>query len=79
MSKAPDPLCSKKVWRKITLVKCEENYGKFKGNLRKKSESQGNLRKIKEILRNIKGHLRKIMGNFLEQKGSGASDNQDLI
>ena len=41
LSKAPDPFCSRKVWRKITFVKfkrdlrkCKENEGEFKGYLR---------------------------------------------
>ena len=33
MSKAPDPLCSQKVWRKITIVKFK---GSLRGNLREK-------------------------------------------
>ena len=33
-SKAPDPLCSQKVWRKITLVKFKENLRKIKGILK---------------------------------------------
>ena len=53
MPKAPDPLYSQKVWRKITLVK-------FKGNLRK---IKGKLRKIKGKLRKIKGNLREQKGH----------------
>ena len=34
MSKALDPLCSQKVWRRITLVKFKGNLRKIKGNLR---------------------------------------------
>ena len=70
MSKAPDPLCSQKVWRKITLVK-------FKGKLRKiKGYSRGNSGKLRRIL--SKGNLRngEIKRNFRGQEGSGAFDNQ---
>ena len=68
MSKAPDPVCPQKVWRKITLVK-------FKGN---EGKSKGNLRKIRGNFRKIRGNLRRFKGNFREQKGSGAFDNKNL-
>ena len=75
MSKAPDPLCSQKVWRKITLVKFKGNLRVIKGDLRK---IKGKLREFKGSLRKTKGKLRKIKGNFLEQKRPGAFDNQGL-
>ena len=55
LSKALDPLCSQKVWRKITLVDFQGNLRKFKGNLRK---NKGDLRKLKGNLRGISGNKR---------------------